>query len=323
MKKLVSSAAAVWLALWCLVPAVQASDFPGKPVKIIVGFAPGGASDVVARQLASQLGQYFKQPFVVENRVGASGTIAGAAVAKAAPDGYTLWLGAGGMALVQAMSKSSPYDMATDFAPVGIYATGGYALVLHPSVTAASVPELVALAKARPGTLNYGSAGPGTPLHLSAELFKSMTGTNIAHIPFSGDAPALAAVMSNTVQLGFLNMPAVTPQIRAGKLRALAVTTSRRSSALPELPTMVELGFKDFEVQSWWGLMAPAHTPPEVIKSLNAAMVQIVQTADARQRIASLSLEPASPTPDAFTAIVRADLARYRATLKATGIEAE
>jgi len=301
----------------------QPDGYPSRPVKIVVGFAAGGASDLVARELASQLTQQLKAPFIVENRPGASGAIGAAAAAKAAPDGYTLWLAAGGLALVQALSKAPAFDMDKDFSPVALSATGNYVLVVNPAVPARSVQDLVRYAKENPGKLNYASAGRGTPLHLAGELFKWMTSTDIAHIPFAGDAPALAALMGNTVQIGFLNLPAAIPLIQAGKLRALAVTGRQRSTALPRLPTMIESGFKDFEVQTWWGLMAPAGTPAKVVQALNAALTRICSEPEVKKEFTRLGIEATPSTPEGLDAVIRKDLGQYRKIIKIAGIEPE
>ena len=221
MKSLVVAALALLLAA----PAA-AQDYPSRPVKIVVSYAPGGSNDVVARVIAPELQKELGQSFVVENRAGASGTIGADMVAKSPPDGYTLFMGAGAHALAPSLFKKLPYDITKDFAPISLAATSTYVLVLNPSVPATTVPELIALLKSKPGQLNYASAGKGTPLHLAAELFKSKTGTDIVHVPYGGDTPALNDLLAGTVQLAFMSVASTAPQIRAGKLRALAVTSA-------------------------------------------------------------------------------------------------
>jgi tripartite-type tricarboxylate transporter receptor subunit TctC len=310
------------LALLVAMPAT-AQDYPSRPVKIVVSYAPGGSNDVVARVVAPELQKELGQSFVVENRAGASGTIGADAVAKSPADGYTLFMGAGAHALAPSLYKKLPYDLVKDFAPVSLAATSTYVLVLNPSVPAKTLPELIALLKSRPGQLNYASAGKGTPLHLAAELFKSKTGTDIVHVPYGGDTPALNDLLAGTVQLSFMSVASTAPQIRAGKLRALAVTSAQRSDALPDLPTLSELGVEGYDVGTWWGLLAPAGTPDAIVGKLNAAMRKAVALPEVKQRFAPLGLDPRSDSPAEFAAFIKAEVARYAAIAKIAGIEPE
>jgi tripartite-type tricarboxylate transporter receptor subunit TctC len=313
---------AVLLGLVVAVP-LAAQDYPSRPVKIVVSYAPGGSNDVVARVIAPELQKELGQSFVVENRAGASGTIGADMVAKAPPDGYTLFMGAGAHALAPSLFKKLPYDLVKDFAPVSLAATSAYVLVVNPAVPANTLPELIALLKAKPGQLNYASAGKGTPLHLSAELFKSKTGTDIVHVPYGGDTPALNDLLAGNVQLSFMSVASTAPQIRAGKLRALAVTSARRSEALPDLPTLHELGIDGYDVGTWWGLLAPAGTPDAIVDKLNAAMRKAVAQREVKERFAPLGLDPRSDSPAEFAAFIKTEVARYAAIAKIAGIEPE
>lgn len=315
-----------WIAaLLCLVVAapLAAQDYPSRPVKIVVSYAPGGSNDVVARVIAPELQKELGQTFVVENRAGASGTIGADMVAKSPPDGYTLFMGAGAHALAPSLFRKLPYDLVKDLAPVSLAATSAYVLVVNPAVPASTLPELITLLKAKPGQLNYASAGKGTPLHLAAELFKSKTGTDIVHVPYGGDTPALNDLLAGNVQLSFMSVASTAPQIRAGKLRALAVTSARRSEALPDLPTLRELGIDGYDVGTWWGLLAPAGTPDAIVDKLNAAMRKAVAQPVVKERFAPLGLDPRSDSPAEFAAFIKAEVARYAAIAKIAGIEPE
>jgi tripartite-type tricarboxylate transporter receptor subunit TctC len=313
------------VAMACLTPATSASadDYPSRTVRIIVSYSAGGSNDIVARAVAAELAQKLGQTFLVENRPGAGGNIGADLVAKSAPDGYTLFMGAGAHALAPSLFKQLPYDIVRDFAPISIAATSGYVLVVNPEVPVKSVPELVDLAKSQPGKLNYASGGRGTPLHLAAELFKSMTGTDIAHVPYVGDTPALLDVLAGHVQLSFMSVAATAPQIKAGKLRALAVTTEHRTPALPDLPTLQELGFKGYDISTWWGLFAPAKTPPEIVQKLSDAMHEIVQRPALKEQFAPHGLDATSDSPQEFADFVKQETERYAKIAKIAGIQPE
>ncbi len=303
--------------------AETAESYPSRTVKMVVSYSAGGSNDTVARAVAAELSRLLGQTFVVENRAGASGTIGADLVAKSPPDGYTLFMGAGAHTLAPALFKTLPYDIVRDFAPISIAAKSSYVLVVNPELPVKSVDELVALAKKEPGKLNYASAGRGTPLHLAAELFKSMTGTDIVHVPYGGDTPALVDLMSGTVQLAFMSVSSTAPQIRAGKLRALAVTGAQRTAALPDLPTLQELGFAGYDIATWWGLFAPAGTPPAIIEKLNTAMRSIGQLQSIKDRFAPSGLEPTSDSPEEFALLVREETKRYSGIAGIAGIKPE
>jgi tripartite-type tricarboxylate transporter receptor subunit TctC len=309
-------------ALLLALPAL-AQDYPTRPVRIVVSYAPGGSNDVVARVIAPELQKELGQSFIVENRAGASGTIGADMVAKSPPDGYTLFMGAGAHALAPSLYKKLPYDYVRDFAPISLAATSTYVLVVNPAVPARTVPELIALLKSKPGQLNYASAGKGTPLHLAAELFKSKTGTDIVHVPYGGDTPALNDLLAGTVQLSFMSVSSTAPQIRAGKLRALAVTSAQRSEALPDLPTLAELGIAGYDVGTWWGLLAPAGTPDTIITRLNAAMRKAVAQPEVKARFAPLGLDPRSDSPAEFATFIKMEVDRYAAIARIAAIEPE
>jgi tripartite-type tricarboxylate transporter receptor subunit TctC len=309
----------------CLTSATCASadDYPSRTVRIIVSYSAGGSNDIVARAVAAELSQKLGQTFIVENHPGASGNIGADQVAKSAPDGYTLFMGAGAHALAPALFKQLPYDIVRDFAPISIAATSGYVLVVNPQVPVKSVSELVDLAKSQPGKLNYASAGRGTPLHLAAELFKSMTGTDIVHVPYGGDTPALLDLLAGNVQLSFMSVSSTAPQIKAGKLRALAVTGEHRASALPDLPTLQELGFKGYDISTWWGLFAPAKTPSEIVQKLSDTMREIVQSPALKEKFAPHGLDATSNSPQEFAAFVKQETERYARIAKIAGIQPE
>jgi tripartite-type tricarboxylate transporter receptor subunit TctC len=309
----------------CLAAATGASadDYPTRTVRIIVSYSAGGSNDIVARAVAAELSEKLGQTFIVENHPGASGNIGADLVAKSAPDGYTLFMGAGAHALAPALFKELPYDLVRDFAPVSIAATSGYVLVVNPQVPVKSVQDLIDLAKSQPGKLNYASAGRGTPLHLAAELFKSMTGTDIVHVPYGGDTPALLDLLAGNVQLSFMSVSSTAPQIKAGKLRALAVTSEHRAAALPDLPTLQELGFKGYDISTWWGLFAPAKTPPEIVQKLSDAMREITKRPSLTEKFAPHGLDATSDSPKEFAAFVQHEVERYAKIAKIAGIQPE
>ena len=300
----------------------QAQTYPAKPVRIVVGFAAGGAVDIVGRRLAHKLAEPFGQQFIVENRVGAGSTIGTDYVAKAAPDGYTLLLsGVTGLAAGASVFKQLPYDTRRDFAPVVLVLQNPAVLLVHPSVPSKMVKEFVALVKSRPGKLNYASSGAGGGQHLAAEMFIMTTGVNIVHVPYKGAAPALADLIGGQVDLMFESIPtSAIPLIQAGKLRALAVTSPRRSTVLPDVPTMQEAGLKDFEYRTWMGLAAPAGTHKEIIARLNAAINQVLASGDLRSWLEAQGLDAAGGTPQQFQAFLEREIAMYAKIVKASGM---
>ena len=304
--------------------ALAQGSYPDRPVRIIVPFPPGGPADALARIVGDKLAQALGKPFVVENKAGASGNIGMEQGARAAPDGYTLTLApVGNLTVAPALYAKLPYDPAKDFAPITVLASVPNVLIVHPSVAVKSVTELVALAKAKPGSLNYASPGNGSIPHLAGELFKRMAGVDIVHIPFNGVAPASTAVLSGEVQMFFAQSSAALPQWRSGKVVALGVATPNRIAAAPDLPTIAEQGFPGFDATSWYALVAPAGTPPAVIDRLHAEIVRALQEADVRERIAGLGAEPVGNSPQEFAAMQRAEAARWMRLAKEANIHAD
>jgi tripartite-type tricarboxylate transporter receptor subunit TctC len=317
-----SAAVAAFAALAVALPLRAAGDdYPSRPVKIIVPFAPGGSTDVVARILADKLGAELKQSFVVDNRAGAGGNIGADLVAKSAPDGYTLLMGTTGVLSINGhLYKSLSYDPDKDFAPVSYTSLITNILVVNPEVPARTVPELVRLAKTKPGSLTFASSGSGSSTHLSGELFKALTATDIVHVPYRGSSQALIDVMSGQVTMLFDNAPSSLPFIQQGKLRAVAVTSTRRLPNLPDLPTLEEAGVKGYESLSWSGIVAPAGTPRPIIEKLNASIDRILKMEEVRQKLAALGVEPVGGTPEAFARHVRAESEKWGKLVKSANI---
>jgi tripartite-type tricarboxylate transporter receptor subunit TctC len=303
---------------------VIAQTYPAKPLRIIVGQTAGGISDLIARMVAQRFAEAFKQSVVVENRAGAAGGIGTEMAVKAAPDGYTLLLSSAGPIVINpALYPRLGYDPQRDLAPIAFIATSPLVLALHPSVPAKTVKELIVLAKAQPHRLSYGSGGSGSPPHLTAELFKSMTGARMTHVPFKGSAPSVIALVGGQVDLSFSSVAITLPQVRAGRIRALAVTSPQRSPALPLLPTMAQAGLPGFESQQWFGLFGPAALPKELIIRLNAEIARWLESSDGRKRLSGEGAEPGSLTLDQFAAFIRTDALRWSNVIKASGATAD
>ena len=301
-----------------------AQSYPAKPIRIIAAQSAGGGTDLFARLLGQKMSENWKQPVVIENRPGAGGTIGNDITAKSAPDGYTLILAtAGQMVINQNLYPDSGHDPLKELAPIAMFATSPLVLVIHPSVPAHSVKELIGLAKSKPNRLNHGSGGNGSPAHLAAELFKAMTGTQITHIPFKGVAPSVTAVIAGQIDLTFASVAAVLQQVKAQRLRALAVSTAKRSQIVPDLPTVAEAGVPGYEVTTWFGLFGPAALPKDVIAKLNSEVIRILALADVRDRLHNEGAETARMTAEEFAAFVRADEARWAKVIKSAGIKAE
>jgi tripartite-type tricarboxylate transporter receptor subunit TctC len=304
--------------------AAMAQPYPAKPVRLIIGFAAGGGTDVVARALAQQLTEMLGQPVTVDNRTGAGGIIATELLAKAPPDGYTLGVGsAAGFAINPNLVAKLPYDPVRDFAPIGLFATLSYAIDVHPSLPVKTLRDLVALARAKPGQLNYGSAGLGSSTHLAIEQMLLAANVRMTHVPYKGNTPAMTALMSGEVAIVFDPVITSLPQIRAGRVRALAVTTAKRSALLPEIPTASEAGIKGYEAGNWFGMFAPAGTPQPVLDRLNAAVNAAMTSAPMRERMAQQGAEPLSGTPQQLTDHVRSELAKFAKIVKSAGIRTE
>ena len=316
---------ATWLCGLALASAAHAqTTYPAKPVRLIVGFAAGGATDFLARIAAQQLTQQLGQSVTVDNRPGAGGAIGAELGARAAPDGYTLTAGSSGaFSVTPHLVAKLSYDPIRDFAPVGMYSTFPYVVLVHPSIPAKSVKELVALAKAQPGKLTFGSAGNGSGNHLAVEQFKSLAGVNLLHVPFKGGAPALTALMSGEIDIAFDPMITTMQQINSGRIRALAVSTQKRAPQLPKLPTLIETGIKGYDATNWGGVMAPAGTPRAIIERLNTALNQGLARADVRDRMISLGAEPMTGTPEELGELVKRELARNGKIIKDAGLRAE
>jgi len=307
-------------ALFLLAVAVRAADYPSRPVTLVVAFTPGGASDVLARILGRKLEQVLGQPFVIDNRPGAGGNVAAEAVAHGAADGYTLLVGNNAIiATNAALYKKINFDPERDFAPVGLIGSQANILVVNPAVPANSLAELIALAKANPGKLNFASSGHGLAAHLAGELFKAEAKIDIVHVPYKGAAPALQDVIAGHVQMMFATASSVVPQIRDGKVRPLAVATLKRTAVLPEIATMDELGLKDFDATTWHGLVAPARTPPEVIATLNRALAATLSDAAVKKSLGDLGVDIIGGSPQAFAAYIRSEIPKWTAIIKASG----
>jgi tripartite-type tricarboxylate transporter receptor subunit TctC len=304
--------------------AAQAQAWPSKPIRIICPFAPGGIADTYSRLIAQRLGGVLGQPVVVENRTGAGGNIGAEAVARAAPDGYTLVMGnIGTHAINSILFSKLPYDPVKDFSPIALVLEAEGLLVVHPSVQANSAAELIALARANPGKLSYGSAGMGTSSHLAGELFKSMAKVDVTHVPYKGNMPAITDLMGGQISMIFATMPTVLPQAKAGKLKSIAVIGSTRSTALPELPTLAEAALPGFEVNNWIALFAPAGTPREIVVRLNAEVLMIMQASDVQQRLPADGARFVPTTPDEFAVFVKNEIAKWGPVLRAAGVKAD
>jgi tripartite-type tricarboxylate transporter receptor subunit TctC len=302
--------------------AFAQDDYPNRPVRIIVPFAPGGSTDVVARILADRLGHELRQNFVVENKPGAGGNIGADAVAKASPDGYTLLMGTTGvLAINKYLYKDMSFDADRDLAPVSYTSLITNILVVNPQVPARTVQDLVRLAKAEPGRLTFASSGAGSSTHLSAELFRSMAGVEILHVPYKGSSQALTDVMAGQVTMLFDNAPSSIPFIEQGRLRAVAVTSTKRLPNLPEVPTLDEAGVQGYESLSWSGIVAPAATPRRVIDKLNAAIEKILREPEVRERFAKLGVEPVGGPPEAFSRHIRAESEKWGRVVRTANIK--
>ncbi|HUL92017.1 MAG TPA: tripartite tricarboxylate transporter substrate binding protein [Burkholderiales bacterium] len=320
-----SSLRRIFFAL-LLATAAQAQTYPSRPLKLIVPFPPGGSTDILARALAQKLSEGLAQAVVVDNRPGAGGSIGAEAAAKAAPDGYTLLMGQlGPLAVSPAIYRSLPYDPVKSFAPVSLMAIVPSVLVVNTSLPFASAAELIAYAKKNPGKLTYGSAGTGSTSHLTTEYFKLATGTDILHVPYKGVGPMLTDLISGQVAMGINGAPAVMPHVSSGRLRALAVTSLRRVPSLPGIPTLDEAagdsGLKGFEANGWYGIVAPAGTPREIVLRLNAEIRRIVATPELRARLDAEGAIPSADSPEAFGAFIVSEIARWGAVLKRAGVE--
>ena len=312
------------LAYACVSAGAHAQTYPSKPVRFVVPFAPGGGSDLVARTVAMKLTEALGQPVVIDNRAGAAGSIGADIAAKSPPDGHTLFLGSNGpLAINPALYAKLPYDASRDFAPVSLVTVMPFVLVVHPTLPVKSVKELIALAKSRPGQLNYGSPGNGSTTHLANELLKSMTGMQIAHVPYKGVAPAATDLISGNIQMMSGDLSTLVPHVRSGRMRPLAVTSARRSELLPELPTVAEAGVPGYEAIGWFGVLVPAGTPAAIVERLNGAMLKGLAAPDARQRLSAFGGDVAVGSPEQFAAHIRTEAAKWGKLIKAIGLKAD
>jgi tripartite-type tricarboxylate transporter receptor subunit TctC len=312
------------LSLTLFPPQVAAQGYPTKSVRMVVGFSPGGGTDILARIVAQKLSDAWGQPVVVENRPGASATIGATVVAQAAPDGYTLSMGQlTPNAIAPALFAKLPYNAGRDFVPIILVGTSPNVLVVNPAVPAKDVAELAALAKAKPGKLTYASSGPGSLQHIAAEVFKAAAGVDIVHVPFKGSGQAVIDLISGQVDMNFDSIPAVIQHVKAGKLRAIAVTAAKRASAFPDLPSIAESGYPDYDLTTWWGLFAPAGTPPEIVAKVHRDTLAVLQSVDVKERFATLSVDPGGGTSREFADYVRQEIVKYDTLVKRLNIKAE
>ena len=315
--------AIVLIAVSCAAP-LGAQPFPSKPIRLVVGFAPGGNTDTVARLVGQRLGERLGTQVVVDNRGGAGGTIGTEVAARANPDGYTLTMGTTTThAIAVAAYSKLRYDPVNDFAPIALVAIAPYLLVVNQSVAAKSLKDFIALAKTQPGKLNYGSAGQATTTHLVMATLTSRAGLDMVHIPYNGNGPATVAVLSGQVQALFGAMPPLLPHVSAGKLRALAISSARRSQSLPDVPTVAESGYPGFDVTLWLGFFAPKGTPPAVIKRLESELTQIAQSADMKEQMGRQGLDAHSAGAADLGKLVKTEIANYKAVFKTAGIKME
>lgn len=311
------------LALSAATAAAHAQGYPARPVRLVVGFTPGGGVDINARLLASKLSEYFGQQVLVDNRPGAGTNIANEHVAKSPPDGYTLLVNTAAVAINMSLYKKLPFDTLRDFAPVSVFSMSPNILVIHPSVPVKNVKELVALARSKPGKLNFSSAGSGTTQHLSGELFKLRTKTDIVHVPYKGSAPSLTALIGGEVDLSFANIPAIFQHVKAGRLRPLATTGPQRAELMPEVPTMRESGVNGVEVVVWYGVLAPANTPRDIVSTLSGAVIKATRSPDIKQRLLDQGAEPVGNTPEEFAKLLREEVAKWAEVVKVSGAKVD
>jgi tripartite-type tricarboxylate transporter receptor subunit TctC len=311
------------LALAIIAPLAAAQGYPAKPVKLIIPFSPGGSNDIVGRMAAAQLGERLGQPVIVDNRTGAGGTIGTEAAAKSPPDGYTVFLVSVAYAFNTSIYKKLPYDPVKSFVPVAMLGTGPAVLVVYPGLPANSLQELIALAKQKPGQLNYASAGVGSFLHLAAELFRLQAGVALTHVPYKGAGPATVDVMAGQAQLCVASIITVLPHIRSGRLRALGTTGSRRSPLLPDVPTFAEAGVQGSEATNWWGILAPAGTPQPVIERLHKELSTIIASAETKKRFDAEGAEALQMSAADFGRFIADETAKWARVVKEAGITAE
>lgn len=309
-------------SVWVVSAAAQ-SAYPSRPVRLVAPFAPGGVVDTVSRVVAQKLSESLGQPVIVDNKPGAGGNIGAEFVSKSAPDGYTLLMGSiGTHAINVSLYPNLPYDAVRDFLPVSLATTNTNLVVVNPSFPVASIAELIAYAKANPGKLNYGTAGAGSSQHLAGELFKTMAGIDLVHVPYKGAGPAIIDLLAGQIPLMFVDTSTSLPHVRAGRLRALAVTSAKRDPQLPNVPTVAESGLPGFEVNAWFGVFVPAGTPREIVNRLNADIVRGLAAPEVRERLLALGVEPVTSTPEQFAAFVKSEIAKWGRVVRQSGARA-
>jgi tripartite-type tricarboxylate transporter receptor subunit TctC len=322
MRAFLQTAAGAAALVACASASAQA--YPVKPVRMVVPFPPSGGTDVLARTFVQRLGEALGQQVVIDNRSGANGNVGTELAARAAPDGYTLLLNGGGtLAVNPSLYSRLPFDSVRDFAPISMVALQPSVLVVHPSVPAKTVRELVALAKSRPGQLNFASSGSGSLAHLSAEIFKSMAGVDMVHVPYKGAGPSLVDLIAGQVHLIFASSPSVMPHVKNGKLRALGVTTAKRAAATPDVPTIAEAGVPGYTVTGWYGLLAPAGTPAPIVSRLNAELVKVLAMAEIQEKLVGHGLEVSTGTPQQFAEFLKAEIAKYAKVVRDAGVKVD
>jgi tripartite-type tricarboxylate transporter receptor subunit TctC len=297
--------------------------YPARPIRFILPFPPGGGTDILGRIISERLSASLGQPVVIENRGGAGGNVGAEAAAKSAPDGYTIVLVAPSLAISPSLYSKLNYDPVKDFAPVSLVATVPNVMITHPSVPARTLAEFIALAKTKPGRMNFGSGGNGTSNHLAGELFNIVAGVKLVHVPYKGVNLAMNDVLSGEVQLVVIGVPAASPHIKAGKLRALALIAPRRSPAIPEVPTVAEAGLPGFEVTTWYGVLAPAGTPRPIVTRLNAELVRIMHAPELKERLAALATDPATGTPEEFADYIKREIEKWGEVVRQAGLKAD
>jgi tripartite-type tricarboxylate transporter receptor subunit TctC len=304
-------------------PSIAQDAYPSRPVRFILPFPPGGGTDILGRIIAERLSANLGQPVVIENRGGAGGNVGAEAAARSAPDGYTIVLVAPSLAISPSLYSKLNYDPVKDFAPVSLVATVPNVMVTHPSVPAQTLQEFIALARLRPGGMNFGSGGSGTSNHLAGELFNIVTGTKLVHVPYKGVNLAMNDVLSGQIHLVVIGVPAAAPHIKAGRLRGLALIAPQRAPAVPEVPTVAEAGLNDFEVTTWYGVLAPAGTPRPIVARLNAELVKIMHSPDTRERLAAMATDPLTSTPEEFSAYLREEIAKWAEVVRKANLKAD
>ena len=303
--------------------AAHAQNFPNKPVRILIGFSAGSSIDTVARVIAQKLNESWGQPVIIDNRAGAGGNIAADVVAKANPDGYTLLFANNGLAISATLHRKLPYDASRDLEPVTQVTAMPHVLVANQNLQAGSIKELITLAKAKPGTLSFGSAGTGNSDHMAGELFKHLAGIDIAHVPYKGGPQALTDTVNGQVAMYFAGLPVAMPMVKAGRVKALGTSGAKRSAALPEVPTIAEAGIPGYEVTLWYGLLAPARTPKDVVAKIAADVARTLKLPDVQERFVTLGVETVGSTPEQFKGFIKSELGKWGKVVKATGISVE